>query len=132
MRRSIQSKVQSGWVAKHLRWIDQETKILKRLRTFVEVRNSVVKDDIDTHYYKEWLMQAEDRLVKRLVAYDTEQESILEKTLFRLEQELNNGKGDRDNVIEILKIHHWYRQFDAERVGSEIIRMSCRPQSDER
>ncbi|GMH79431.1 hypothetical protein TrST_g8548 [Triparma strigata] len=131
VRRNVQSKVQSGWVAKHLRWIDSETKILKRLLKFVKARNEVVKDDIDTHYYKEWLVQAEEKIVKRLVTYDTEQESILERTLFRLGEEKEHGKGDRDNVIEILRILYWHRQFDAERVGSELVRMTCQPQSDE-
>ena len=131
-RRNVQSKVQSGWVAKHLQWIDTETKILKKLFKFLQARNEVITDEVETHYYKEWLVDAEARVVKRLVAYDTEQESVLEKSLFRLEEEKEHGDGDRDNVIEILKILHWYRQFDAERVGSEIDRMKCRALSNER
>ena len=60
---------------------------MKRLLKFINARNEVVKDEVDTHYYKEWLVQAQERIVKRLVTYDTEQESILEKTLFRLGEE---------------------------------------------
>lgn len=130
-RRIVQSRVQSGWIAKHFNWIDEESKILKKLLDFVEEKEKLVDDSTENKYYKEWILDSKERLTKRLVAYDTEQESLLEKSLARLEEEKKNIDSDKQNVIEILNVLECHRQFNAEKVGSEIERMKCKPQSDE-
>ena len=81
-------------------------------------------------YYREWLAEQQKRITERLIAYDTEQESVLEATLVRLETEKGDGGDDRRTVIEILSVLTRFRQFDAEKVGSEIGRHISPPNSD--
>jgi hypothetical protein len=45
VRTDVQSRVQSGFVAKHLQWIDVETKVMKRLLTFCQVRHKKEKEE---------------------------------------------------------------------------------------
>jgi hypothetical protein len=81
-------------------------------------------------YYREWLEEQQKKITARLIAYDTEQESVLEATLVRLEREKHDGGDDRKTVIEILEVLTRFRQFDAEKVGCEIARHKEPPNTD--
>ena len=130
-RRIVQSKVQSSWASKHLMWIDDESKVLRTVDLFVKKRLEACDDEEENKYYKEWLLDSLDKIVRRLVAYDTEQESLLERSLARYENDKKHGEGDRANIVEILSVLKWDRQFDAEKVGNDIERMRSKPLSDE-
>ena len=130
-RRAVGSNTQSGEVAKHLNWIDEETGILKHLMKFVKSRDDKLSDSIENKYYKEWLKDQYSRIVARLVAYDTEQESIIESNLARLTYELSNGVNDRHSVIEILGVLRSDRKFDSERIGCETARLRSEVDSDD-
>jgi len=142
VRTAVQSQVQSGFVAKHLAWIDKEQVVMKKLVKFCRVRyktevakSEKLKDDggdeNENMYYRQWLEEQQKRITDRLIAYDTEQESVLEATLFRLDNEQHAGGDDRRTVMEILITLERFRQYDAEKVGSEIKRVQAPPDSDE-
>ena len=118
-RRNVQSKVQSGEASKHLKWLQDESEVLKTLQKFVTDRRKVV-DETSQKYCYDWLEDQYDRITNRLIAYDTEQESVIEVNLTRCEEELNSGTNDRANLKEILDVLMRDLKFDAERIGSEL------------
>tara|TARA_B110000971_G_C19783098_1_gene396254 strand:+ start:161 stop:517 length:357 start_codon:yes stop_codon:yes gene_type:complete len=64
------------------------------------------------------------RIIARLIAYDTEQESVIEVNLARCALEVGSGQSGRANLIEILKTMRNDRQYDAERIGCETMKIN--------
>jgi len=118
-RRNVQSQVQSGEAAKHLKWVQDESDVLRTLRKFVKDRLNVVNEG-NNKYCAEWLNDQHERITNRLIVYDTEQESVIEVNLARCSEELKRGTNDRVNLKEILNVLMRDLKFDAEKVGCEI------------
>ncbi|CAM9387907.1 unnamed protein product [Chrysoparadoxa australica] len=112
-------------------WLTEESKLIRELKAFCELRLLEVEDAPSYKFYRIWLKEQSERLGSQEATLDMEQEFLLGAERERLLISQEASLGSRSGLAELLKGLRFDIKLDAEKVASEVAAAACSKESME-